>query len=108
MDKHLRVLLNDIKNGHRPTEEEALELFRVQGHDVWDIAAAADSKRQKTVGDAVTYVRTSTSPTSVSIVAGSAVSQKNPGMQAYISTKKRRFRKEPGSQNPVMSRRSAR
>jgi FO synthase subunit 2 len=57
MDNHLRVLLNDIKNGHRPTEEEALELFRVQGHDVWDIAAAADSKRQKTVGDAVTYVR---------------------------------------------------
>jgi FO synthase subunit 2 len=56
MDKRLRGLLKDVKNGHRMTEEEALELFRVQGRDVWDVAAAADVARQKKAGDAVTYV----------------------------------------------------
>jgi len=56
MDKRLRELLKDVKNGHRMTEEEALELFRVQGRDVWDVAAAADVVRKKKAGDAVTYV----------------------------------------------------
>jgi len=56
MDKHLRELLKDAKNGHRMTEEEALQLFRVQGRDVWDVAAAADVVRQKKAGGAVTYV----------------------------------------------------
>jgi FO synthase subunit 2 len=57
MDKHLRGLLKDVKNGHRATEDEALQLFRAQGRDVWDVAAAADAVRQARVGDAVTYVR---------------------------------------------------
>ncbi len=41
---------------HRITEEEALQLFRVQGRDVWDVAAAADVARHNKAGDAVTYV----------------------------------------------------
>jgi len=57
MDNRLRVLFRDAKGGHRLTEGEALQLFRTRGRDVWDIAAAADSKRQETAGDAVTYVR---------------------------------------------------
>jgi len=56
MDNHLRVLLKDVKNGHRLTEKGALQLFRTQGREVWDVAAAADVVRQKKVGDAVTYV----------------------------------------------------
>lgn len=57
MDKRLRVLLKDANTGHRLTEEEALLLFRTQGRDVWDVAAAADIGRQEKVGDVVTYVR---------------------------------------------------
>jgi FO synthase subunit 2 len=57
MDKQLRLLLRDITGSHRLTEEEALELFRAQGRDVWDVAAAADRMRQAKAGDAVTYVR---------------------------------------------------
>ncbi|MCJ7794930.1 MAG: 5-amino-6-(D-ribitylamino)uracil--L-tyrosine 4-hydroxyphenyl transferase CofH [Methanoregulaceae archaeon] len=56
MDTRLRELLKDVKNGHRMTEEEALELFRVQGRDAWDVAAAADDVRHNKAGDAVTYV----------------------------------------------------
>jgi FO synthase subunit 2 len=57
MDKRLRVLLKDANTSHRLTEEEALLLFRTQGRDVWDVAAAADIGRQEKVGDVVTYVR---------------------------------------------------
>jgi FO synthase subunit 2 len=57
MDKRLRVLLTDANTSHRLTEEEALLLFRTQGRDVWDVAAAADIGRQEKVGDVVTYVR---------------------------------------------------
>jgi FO synthase subunit 2 len=57
MDKRLRVLLKDANTSHRLTEEEALLLFRTQGRDVWDVAAAADIGRQEKVGDGVTYVR---------------------------------------------------
>jgi len=57
MDKRLRVLLKDANTSHRLTEEEALLLFRTQGRDLWDVAAAADIGRQEKVGDVVTYVR---------------------------------------------------
>ena len=57
MEKHLRILLDDVKNGHRVGEEEALDLFRVHDRHVWEIAAAADEMREQRVGNAVTYVR---------------------------------------------------
>ena len=53
----LRQLLDDVCSGHRLTQQEALQLFRVRERSVWDIATAADSLRKSKVGDAVTYVR---------------------------------------------------
>jgi len=57
MEKHLRTLLDDVKNGHRLSEGEALDLFRVRDQHVWDIATAADEIREHRVGNEVTYVR---------------------------------------------------
>jgi FO synthase subunit 2 len=57
MEHHLRTLLDDIKTGHRMSEEEALELFQVRNRQIWEIAAAADEIREKRVGKAITYVR---------------------------------------------------
>ena len=57
MDKNLRILLEDVKNGHRLSEQEASDLFRIRNRDIWEIAAVADEVRQDRVGDAVTYVR---------------------------------------------------
>jgi FO synthase subunit 2 len=53
----LRQLLDDVCSGHRLTQQEALQLFRVRERSVWDLATAADSLRKSKVGDAVTYVR---------------------------------------------------
>jgi FO synthase subunit 2 len=57
MDKNLRILLEDVKNGNRLSEQEASYLFRIHNRDIWEIAAVADEVRQDRVGDAVTYVR---------------------------------------------------
>ncbi|MFA5348169.1 MAG: 5-amino-6-(D-ribitylamino)uracil--L-tyrosine 4-hydroxyphenyl transferase CofH, partial [Methanoregula sp.] len=57
MENNLRILLENIKNGHRLNEEEASDLFRIRNRDIWEIAGAADEMRQDRVGDAVTYVR---------------------------------------------------
>ena len=57
MDKNLRMLLSDVKCGHRLSDDEALKLFQVHTRDVWEIATAADEMREQTVGNAVTYVR---------------------------------------------------
>jgi FO synthase subunit 2 len=57
MDKNLRILLEDVKNGHRLSEHEASDLFRICNRDIWEIATVADEVRQDRVGDAVTYVR---------------------------------------------------
>ncbi|HET6580728.1 MAG TPA: 5-amino-6-(D-ribitylamino)uracil--L-tyrosine 4-hydroxyphenyl transferase CofH [Methanoregula sp.] len=57
MDKNLRLLLEDVKNGHRLSEQEASDLFRIHNRDIWEIAAMADKVRQDRAGDAVTYVR---------------------------------------------------
>jgi FO synthase subunit 2 len=57
MKKNLRILLDDIKYGHRISEDEALDLFQVRNRQVWEIAAAADEVREQRVGNAVTYVR---------------------------------------------------
>jgi len=53
----LQQLLEEVCAGHRLTQQEALQLFRVRGQNIWAVAAAADSVRQLKGIDAVTYVR---------------------------------------------------
>jgi FO synthase subunit 2 len=53
----LPKLLDDVKNGHRLTNEEAVSLMNVRNRDVFLIASAADEMREKKVGDTVTYVK---------------------------------------------------
>ncbi|MGD1005305.1 MAG: 5-amino-6-(D-ribitylamino)uracil--L-tyrosine 4-hydroxyphenyl transferase CofH [Methanoregulaceae archaeon] len=50
-------ILKSVRENHRLTEKNALELFQARGKSVWDIALTADFVRQSMVGDAVTYVR---------------------------------------------------
>jgi len=57
MDHYMRTLLDDVKNGHRLSEEECLMLFSVRDRQVWKIAAAANEMREQRAGDAVTWVR---------------------------------------------------
>ncbi|MGA2160770.1 MAG: 5-amino-6-(D-ribitylamino)uracil--L-tyrosine 4-hydroxyphenyl transferase CofH [Methanoregula sp.] len=57
MDSHLSTILSDAAGGHRISEADALCLFTTRDRDVWKIAAAADEKREKVVGNAITYVR---------------------------------------------------
>jgi FO synthase subunit 2 len=57
MEKNLRILLDDVKAGHRLSTKEAHDLFCVRDRHVWDIAAAADEVREQRVGNDVTYVR---------------------------------------------------
>ena len=53
----LRTLLEDTLGGHRLSDEEALRLFLTDDRSVWQIAAAADEKRERVNGAVVTYVR---------------------------------------------------
>ena len=57
MKELLQTLLDDVKNGHRMSEDEALLLFNIRNRQIWEIAAAADEMRENRVGNAVTYVR---------------------------------------------------
>ncbi|MDD1696693.1 MAG: 7,8-didemethyl-8-hydroxy-5-deazariboflavin synthase subunit CofH, partial [Methanoregula sp.] len=57
MVNNIRILLEDVKNGYRLNEEEALDLFHVRDRQVWDIAVTADEVREQRVGNDVTYVR---------------------------------------------------
>jgi FO synthase subunit 2 len=57
MDNHLKIVLNNVKNGHRLTDDEAKDLFGVQNRDIWEIASVADEMREERVGNDVTYVR---------------------------------------------------
>jgi 5-amino-6-(D-ribitylamino)uracil---L-tyrosine 4-hydroxyphenyl transferase len=57
MEKKLRILLDDVKNGSRLSKEDARDLFFVRDRQVWDIAATADEVREQRVGNVVTYVR---------------------------------------------------
>jgi FO synthase subunit 2 len=53
----LGALLEDTLGGHRLSDEEALRLFVAEDRSVWQIAAAADEKRERVNGAVVTYVR---------------------------------------------------
>ncbi len=50
-------LLDDVLNGHRLTEAEALTLLKTKGREIWTVAAAADEMREQKNGDFVTFVR---------------------------------------------------
>lgn len=56
-DIELRTLLNDVLEGHRMTEEEAVLLMKTRNKNIFRIAEAADELRERKVGDTVTYVR---------------------------------------------------
>ncbi|WAI02207.1 5-amino-6-(D-ribitylamino)uracil--L-tyrosine 4-hydroxyphenyl transferase CofH [Methanogenium organophilum] len=51
------TILDDVIEGHRLTEAEALNLLTAKGRDVFEIAAAADIIRERKNGDIITYVR---------------------------------------------------
>jgi len=55
-DPELQTLLNDICAGYRLSDEDALRLFSVNDREVWEIARAADERRERVVGNRVTYV----------------------------------------------------
>ncbi len=57
MDRQLKTLLDDVRNGHRVSEAEALLLFGINNRQIWEIASAADEMREERAGNAVTYVR---------------------------------------------------
>jgi FO synthase subunit 2 len=50
-------VLDEILEGHRLSEAAAMLLFNTQGRKVWEIAGAADRKRETVVGNRITYVR---------------------------------------------------
>jgi FO synthase subunit 2 len=57
MDRQLKTLLDDVRNGYRLNDAEALLLFGIRDRQVWEIAAVADEMREQRAGNAVTYVR---------------------------------------------------
>ena len=57
MDRQLKTLLDDVRNGHRLSEAEALVLSGIRDRQVWEIASTADEVREQRAGNAVTYVR---------------------------------------------------
>ena len=57
MDRDLKTLLDDVREGHRMSGDDALRLFLTRDRQVWEIAAAADEVREQRAGNAVTYVR---------------------------------------------------
>lgn len=50
-------ILDDARAGCRMEERDAAALFRVTGREIWQVAAAADERREEVAGDTVTYVR---------------------------------------------------
>lgn len=52
----LRQIPDAVLAGHRLTEEEAVRLLSTRDRGAWEIAAAADTLRERKVGDVVTYV----------------------------------------------------
>ena len=55
--RQVATLLEDTLAGHRLSEDEAVHLFSCNDRQVWQIAAAADTRREEVTGDTVTYVR---------------------------------------------------
>ncbi|MGD0079256.1 MAG: 5-amino-6-(D-ribitylamino)uracil--L-tyrosine 4-hydroxyphenyl transferase CofH [Methanoregula sp.] len=57
MNRQLKTLLDDVRDGHRLSEDEARLLFGIRDRQVWEIASTADEVREQRAGNAVTYVR---------------------------------------------------
>jgi len=53
----LGQLLNDIREGYRPTEQDAVYLLDLRGREIFSVLAAADEMREKKAGNTITYVR---------------------------------------------------
>lgn len=53
----LLTLLDDVLEGHRMTEEEAVSLMKIRDRNIFRVAEAADELRERKVGNFVTYVR---------------------------------------------------
>jgi len=56
-EEALSSILEKSVRGVRLSEEEALALFNAKNRQVWEVADAADRKREIAAGDQVTYVR---------------------------------------------------
>ena len=56
-DNDLKILLDDVLNGHRMTTDEAESLMKINDRRIWDVAKAADTMRERKAGDTVTYIR---------------------------------------------------
>jgi FO synthase subunit 2 len=56
MDSRLKTLLDDVRNGHRLSDDEAISLFQVRDRGVWEIAAVADEVREERAGNSITWV----------------------------------------------------
>ncbi len=54
---NLSDILDAAVSGNRLSEEDAVRLFSTCDRNVWDIARAADERREAVVGNPVTYVR---------------------------------------------------
>ena len=53
----LKILLDDVSEGHRLTKAEAVNLFKIRDRSSFLIAAAADALREKKCGNAITWVK---------------------------------------------------
>ncbi len=53
----LSTLLEDARGGYRLSDDDARQLFLVNDRRIWQIAAAADERRERVNGPVVTYVR---------------------------------------------------
>jgi 5-amino-6-(D-ribitylamino)uracil---L-tyrosine 4-hydroxyphenyl transferase len=55
--KPFDLLLSDCVAGYRLTPEEATMLLKVKGKEIFQVARAADEKRELMTGDTITFVR---------------------------------------------------
>jgi FO synthase subunit 2 len=56
-DRELHGILDEALAGNRLSEEDAYRLFSIGDRRIWDVARAADERREAAVGNQVTYVR---------------------------------------------------
>ncbi|PKL59571.1 MAG: 7,8-didemethyl-8-hydroxy-5-deazariboflavin synthase subunit CofH, partial [Methanomicrobiales archaeon HGW-Methanomicrobiales-4] len=53
----LETLLSNCVAGHRLSTQEASDLLRVKGQDIFRVATAADEKRKEEAGENITFIR---------------------------------------------------
>jgi FO synthase subunit 2 len=55
--RELRAIIEGALSGNRLSEEDACMLFSTSDRRIWEVASAADERREAVVGNRVTYVR---------------------------------------------------